>query len=43
MVSSLDNSLQLQALNFFNIELYLRYYGGPGSTSDNVRIINDVK
>ena len=41
--SSLDNSLQLQALSYFHIELYLRCFGGPGSTSDNDRFINDVK
>ena len=41
--SSLDKSLQLQALSYFHIELCLRCFGGPGSASDNVRFINDAK
>ena len=41
--SSLNNSSQLQALNFFHIELYLRRFGGSRSASDNPRFINDVK
>ena len=34
--SSLDNSLQLQALTFFHIELYLRCIGSFGSASNKL-------
>ena len=41
--SSLNNSSQLQVLNFFHIELHLRRFGGSGSVSDNARFIDYVK